>query len=80
MANKGWVGLTIFEWWFSYLHSLVQQNLTELENNAHMLRVEKRKMWEEQIELLESCEEVKRLLKEVHEKICGPCVVQQQVG
>lgn len=80
MANKGWVGLTIFGWWFSYLHSLVQRYLTELENNVHMLRVEKRKMWEEQIELQEYCEEVKRLLKEIREKICDPCVVQQQVG
>nr|XP_048285056.1 golgin subfamily A member 6-like protein 7 [Myodes glareolus] len=63
---------------YSYLHSLVQRDLTELENNVHMLRVEKRKMWEEQIELQESCEEVKRLLKEIREKICDPCVVQQQ--
>lgn len=37
-------------------------------------------MWEEQIELQESCEEVKKLLKEIHEKICDLCVVRQQVG
>ena len=29
-----------------------------------MLRVEKRKMWEEQIALQEFCEEVKKLLKD----------------
>ncbi|KAM7321516.1 hypothetical protein ACRRTK_019608 [Alexandromys fortis] len=63
---------------YSFLHSLVQRDLTELENNVHMLRVKKRKMWEEQIALQESCEEVKKLLKEVCEKISGPCAEQQQ--
>ncbi|KAM7321604.1 hypothetical protein ACRRTK_019696 [Alexandromys fortis] len=59
-------------------YSLVQRDLTELENNVHMLRVEKRKMWEEQTALQESCEEVKKLLKELREKICDPCAEQQQ--
>ncbi|OBS56997.1 hypothetical protein A6R68_11878, partial [Neotoma lepida] len=37
-----------------------------------------RLLWKEQIELQESCEKVKRFLKEFHEMICGPSAEQQQ--
>ncbi|OBS68157.1 hypothetical protein A6R68_03307, partial [Neotoma lepida] len=58
--------------------SLVLQDLTELKKNVHELRLEKRKLLEEKIALQESCEEVKKLLKEAHEKICDPCAEQHQ--
>ncbi|EGV92450.1 Disks large-like 5 [Cricetulus griseus] len=65
---------------YSYLHSLILRDLTQVKNNVHMLRMEKRKLWEEQIALQETCEEVKRLFKEVQEKICDPCAEYHQVG
>lgn len=71
MAGADWVGLTIFVWWFSYLHSLVLQDLTQLKENVRVLRLKNRLLQKEKIELQESCEEVKRLIKEVIEKICG---------
>ncbi|ERE88190.1 putative disks large-like protein [Cricetulus griseus] len=63
---------------YSYLHSLILRDLTQVKNNVHMLRMEKRKLWEEQIALQETCEEVKRLFKEVQEKICDPCAEYHQ--
>ena len=74
------MGLIIFGWWFSCLHSQMAQELPELKNSIHGLRAEKRKLREEQIALQETCEEVKRLLKEVRETVCDPCAEQQQVG
>lgn len=69
------MGLTIFVWWFSYLHSLVLQDLTRLKENVHVLRLKNRLLQKEKIELQESCEGVKRLIKEAVEKIC-----EHQVG
>ena len=80
MANGGWMGLIIFGWWFSCLHSQMAQELPELKNSTHVLRAEKRKLREEQIALQETCEEVKRLLKEVRETVCDPCAEKHQVG
>ena len=74
------MGFTIFGWWFSYLHSQIGRELPELKDTIHVLRAKKRKLWEEQIALQESCEEVKKLLKELREKICDPCAEQHQVG
>ncbi|CAH6833820.1 Gm8108 [Phodopus roborovskii] len=58
---------------YSYLHSLILRDLTQVKNHVHVLRLEKRKLWEEQIALRGTCEEVKKLFKEVLEKICEPC-------
>lgn len=74
------MGLIIFVWWSSYLHSQIKRELPELKNSIHVLRAKKRKLWEEQIALQESCEEVKKLLKELCEKICDPCAEKHQVG
>ncbi|KAM7321524.1 hypothetical protein ACRRTK_019616 [Alexandromys fortis] len=63
---------------YSYLHSQIGPELPELKNSIHVLRAEKRKLWEEQIALQESCEEVKKLLKELREKICDPCAEKHQ--
>ncbi|KAK7795197.1 hypothetical protein U0070_015369 [Myodes glareolus] len=63
---------------YSCLHSQMAQELPELKNSIHVLRAEKRKLREEQIALQETCEEVKRLLKEVRETVCDPCAEQQQ--
>ncbi|EGW14233.1 hypothetical protein I79_025050 [Cricetulus griseus] len=71
MANGGWIGLILFGWMFSFLNSLVLQDLTPLEKNVR-LRFQDRKLLEEQIGLQESFEELKKLFKEVHEKIVAP--------
>ncbi|KAL1775370.1 Disks large-like 5 [Sigmodon hispidus] len=47
------------------------QNLTELKNNVHVLRLENRKLRNDKIALQDSCEEVKKLIKEVCEMICA---------
>ncbi|XP_059130495.1 disks large homolog 5-like isoform X2 [Peromyscus eremicus] len=65
---------------YSYLHSLVLQYLKQLKKNVYVLGLENIQLWEEQIELQESCEEMKKLLKEAHEKICDSCAEQQQVS
>ncbi|CAH7125090.1 Gm3138 [Phodopus roborovskii] len=64
---------------YIYLNSLVLQELTPLKTNVHVLRLENGKLLEEQIGLEESCEEVKKLFKEIHE-ISDPCVEQHQVS
>nr|XP_042140215.1 nucleoporin GLE1-like isoform X2 [Peromyscus maniculatus bairdii] len=63
---------------YSYLHDQVLRDCTELKENIHVLRLKNRLLWEEQTELQESCEELKRLLKEAHEVICDPSAEQQQ--
>ncbi|CAH6780012.1 AABR07066379.1 [Phodopus roborovskii] len=63
---------------YSYLHSLILRDLTQVKNHVHVLRLEKRKLWEEQIALRGTCEEVKKLFKEVQEKICEPCAEEHQ--
>ncbi|XP_076400166.1 uncharacterized protein LOC143267151 [Peromyscus maniculatus bairdii] len=35
-------------------------------------------LWKEQTEEHETCEKLKKLLKEAHEKMCDPCAEQQQ--
>ncbi|XP_059136277.1 disks large homolog 5-like [Peromyscus eremicus] len=59
-------------------YSLKLRDLAQLKRNVCELRLENRKLWEEQVALQESCEEVRKLLKEAHEKICDPCAEQQQ--
>ncbi|XP_059108588.1 disks large homolog 5-like [Peromyscus eremicus] len=51
----------------------------EWKESVHVLRLKNRQLWKEQIELQESCEELKKLLKEAHEIICDPSAEQQQV-
>ncbi|MEJ1271308.1 putative gene 21977 [Cricetulus griseus] len=63
---------------YVFLNSLVLQDLTPLKKDTHALRLENKKLLEEQISLQESCEEVKKLFKEVLEIICDPCAEQHQ--
>ncbi|EGW06783.1 Disks large-like 5 [Cricetulus griseus] len=63
---------------YIFLNSLVLRDLTPLRKNADVLRLENRKLLEEQLGLQEACEEVKKLFKEVHEKIHDPCAEQHQ--
>ncbi|XP_059130085.1 disks large homolog 5-like isoform X1 [Peromyscus eremicus] len=62
----------------SYLHSQVLRDWTQRKESVHVLRLKNRQLWKEQIELQESCEELKRLLKEAHEMICDPSAEQHQ--
>ncbi|XP_052592569.1 disks large homolog 5-like [Peromyscus californicus insignis] len=59
-------------------YSLKLRDLAQLKRNVRELRLENRKLWEEQVALQESCEEARKLLKEAHDKICDPCAEQQQ--
>lgn len=54
--------------------------LDSAEEKSPCVETENRLLRKQKTELQESCEEVKRLLKEVHEKSCDPCAEQQQVG
>ncbi|XP_059108578.1 disks large homolog 5-like isoform X2 [Peromyscus eremicus] len=63
---------------YSYLHSQVLRDWTQLKESVHVLRLKNGLLWKEQIEMQESCEELKRLLKEAHEMICDPSAEQQQ--
>ncbi|XP_076400396.1 disks large homolog 5-like isoform X2 [Peromyscus maniculatus bairdii] len=63
---------------YSYLHSQVLRDCIQLKKNVHLLRLKNRLLWKEQIELQESCEELKRQLKESHEMICDLSAEQQQ--
>ncbi|XP_040593977.1 disks large homolog 5-like isoform X2 [Mesocricetus auratus] len=63
---------------FSYCHGQVLREWIQLKKNVHVTRLKNRLLWKEQIELQESCEEVKRLFKEIHKKICDPCAEQHQ--
>ncbi|XP_037064189.1 disks large homolog 5-like [Peromyscus leucopus] len=65
---------------YSYHHSQVLRDCTQMKKNVHLLRLKNRLLWKEQIELQESYEELKRQLKESHEMICDPSAEQQQVG
>ena len=65
-------GLTISWWWFCILHSHLLKELTQLKEKVPMVKQVNRKLWEEQVVLQASCEEVKRLCEEAHEKISGP--------
>ncbi|XP_076400370.1 disks large homolog 5-like [Peromyscus maniculatus bairdii] len=65
---------------YSYLHSQVLRDCTQLKENVYLLRLKNRLLWKEWIELQESCEELNRLLKEAHEMICDPSAEQQQVS
>ncbi|CAH7488164.1 AABR07016976.1 [Phodopus roborovskii] len=55
---------------FSYYHGQVLREWIQLKKNVHMSRLRNRWLRKEQIELHESCEEMKSLFKEIHEKIC----------
>lgn len=57
--------------WFCILHSHLLKELTQLKEKVTMLKEEKRKMWEKQVVLQASCEEVKSLCEEAYEKISG---------
>ncbi|XP_050018303.1 uncharacterized protein [Alexandromys fortis] len=59
-------------------HGQVLRDRTQLKKKVHVLRLKNILLRKEKIELQETCEEAKRLLKEAHEKICGPCAEQQQ--
>nr|XP_042140512.1 uncharacterized protein LOC107401188 isoform X3 [Peromyscus maniculatus bairdii] len=63
---------------YSYLHSQVLRDCIQLKKNVHLLRLKNRLLRKEQIKLQESCEELKRQLKEAHEMICDPSAEQQQ--
>lgn len=76
-ASKKCKGLRKQNKTYSYLHSQIGRELPELKNRIHVLRAKKRTLWEEQIALQESCEEGKRLLKELRE-ICDPCAEKHQ--
>lgn len=80
MAYGGWLKFTIFWCCSSYRHGQVLRDWTQLKKKVHVLRLKNGLLRKEKTELQETCEEAKRLLKEVHEKICGPCAEQQQVG
>ncbi|CAH6833784.1 Gm8257 [Phodopus roborovskii] len=58
---------------YSYLHRIVLPDLTQLKNNVHVLRLSNGKLLEEQMALQDTCEEVKKLCKEIQEKIFDPC-------
>ncbi|OBS60500.1 hypothetical protein A6R68_08375, partial [Neotoma lepida] len=65
----------------SYYHrQATLREWNQLKKNVCILRQQNRLLSKEQIELQESCEKVKRFLKEFHEMICGPSAEQQQVG
>lgn len=57
MANGGWLGLTIFWCWSSYLHSQVLQDCTQLKKKVPVLRLKNRLLQKEKTELQESCEQ-----------------------
>ncbi|XP_059130022.1 uncharacterized protein LOC131919653 isoform X7 [Peromyscus eremicus] len=59
-------------------YSQVLRDWTQRKESVHVLRLKNRQLWKEQIELHESCEELKRLLKEAHEMICDPSAEQHQ--
>ncbi|XP_040596752.1 uncharacterized protein LOC121137936 isoform X2 [Mesocricetus auratus] len=63
---------------FSYCHGQVLREWIQLKKNVHASRLKNRLLRKELIELQESCEEVKRLFKEIHGKICDPCAEQHQ--
>ncbi|XP_059129102.1 disks large homolog 5-like [Peromyscus eremicus] len=67
-----------FLWWFSYFHGCFLRECNHLKKSVRVLRIQNIQLWKEQIELQKTCEEVKKLLKEAHEKICDPCAEQQQ--
>ncbi|XP_040596938.1 uncharacterized protein LOC121138247 isoform X2 [Mesocricetus auratus] len=69
---------TKIDFYNSFLHRIGLPDLTQLKNNVHALKLENEKLLEEQIALQETCEEVKKLLKEVQEKICDPCAEQHK--
>ncbi|XP_076400694.1 disks large homolog 5-like [Peromyscus maniculatus bairdii] len=64
----------------SYLHDQVLRDWTQMKKNVHVLRLKNRLLWKEQIELQDSCEDLKSLLKEAHEMICEPSADQQLVA
>ncbi|XP_059129094.1 disks large homolog 5-like [Peromyscus eremicus] len=64
--------------YFSYLHGRFLRECNPLKKSVRVLRIQNTQLWKEQIELQKTCEEVKKLLKEAHEKICDPCAEQQQ--
>ncbi|ERE87698.1 putative disks large-like protein, partial [Cricetulus griseus] len=61
-----------------YYHGQVLREWIQLKKNVQVSRLKNRLLWKEQIELQECCEDVKRLFKEIHEKICDPCAEQIQ--
>lgn len=63
---------------YIYLHSMVLRYLTQLKEDVRVLALENRKLWEEQNALQEFCDEVKKLFKEIHEKVCDSCTEQHQ--
>lgn len=77
MTNEDWMGLTVF---WVVLQLPPQPGPDSAEKIVCALRLENRKLWEEQILLQETCEVVKKLFKEFYEKICDPWAEQHQVG
>ncbi|EGW12576.1 Disks large-like 5 [Cricetulus griseus] len=73
---------------FSYYHGQVLREWIQQKKNVHLSKLKNRLLRKEQIELQESCEEVKRLFKEIHERlfkeifkeIFVPCAERHQVG
>ncbi|XP_035308971.1 uncharacterized protein LOC113832552 [Cricetulus griseus] len=63
---------------FTYYHGKILRECIQLKKNVQVSRLKNRLLRKEQIELQESCEEVKRLFKEIHEKIGDPCAEQHQ--
>ncbi|XP_027290300.2 disks large homolog 5, partial [Cricetulus griseus] len=63
---------------FSYYHGQVLREWIQQKKNVHVSRLKNRLLRKEQIELQESCEEVKRLFKEIHERIFDPCAERHQ--
>ncbi|XP_076400926.1 disks large homolog 5-like isoform X1 [Peromyscus maniculatus bairdii] len=64
--------------YFSYLNGQILPECNQLRNNVHVLRHQNMLLWKEQIEEHETCEQLKKLLKEAHEKMCDPCAEQHQ--
>ncbi|KAK7797620.1 hypothetical protein U0070_020061 [Myodes glareolus] len=63
---------------YSILHNQLLSERTQLKEKVSMLREENRKLRREQISLQESCEKVKNLCDEAHEKIYELCAEERQ--
>ena len=79
MPNGGWLVLTNFWCWFSYLYAQGLRDLTELKKKVHVLKLKNRMMLKEKAVLQEINEEVKRLVKEAYEIIGEPYAEEHEV-
>ncbi|KAL1789511.1 Disks large-like 5 [Sigmodon hispidus] len=64
--------------YFSCLYVKVLRDWPQLKKTVHVLRIKNGLLQREKTELQETCEEVKRLLKEAYEEICDPCAEEHQ--